>query len=1153
MAYRPTNDVKENIIHRNTIFESQGMVSCCTCGHCIEKTQNSTLILNNFKPAPPIINEKSIGSTIIEFSDYISPSSNLGSGEYVLSPDTVQQNLSIRSLADGLIYYPFLNCNGTGSVSLYDRAWGLSVIENNFFTKPVKTYQVEVQSFNYWTPGYPFLSDFYRRERFGEIFDYDTVFGYQFWPKSLVDNTKSNFEWYEKSETGCTQEQINAFALQYNENTSPPNPPSTNTGSLENYFSYINNNDFSVEGFKEYASCSNNIVSLMNPSYFLDVSSYQFSYQHPDYVFLNSVENIYPGPSKPETPISNIFNVVTQWAYDSKNKKMFDPYKGGYVLKDFQINKYGDFSSSLTLLPVYEVRNKKITNKLEILGRGIFDYTLLPPPYDCQCLFKQWTQVFDQEEIIVSYKSIGTSIKSVFPSIYGNNQELIDYKVNGSFSDLYSFVDISGNPNSPKGSPVEEISFGVNKVKNLFSDSYSDVMDQPYVPLKYTASKTNRTQISSSTDSSGKTTLTIKNILWTGKTLLTKQYAHVLGKNVPRLADGKTIPMYYQAILKGGFESDAVISFQSVPLCSQNNIIDRLKRITKLRVNFENYKKILQNYMSNYDAALQFVNATPAVLDLNYYGNVLNTLEFHLGFHVFDQGVYYRQSVWNYNTYVLEFNNIEFFPPNINSENEFIVKNKYSYQSNSPITNYFDFSIIEKNIIEIDPPELMTYIEKPGRVYPDFGVPDKFKSALLINGNADVWKTGNEVNFIGLDYLVTNGGSGYTSVPMVTFSGGGGTGASAYATISNGKVVSITTINKGKNYISNKNVIISGGGGSGATAIDISFTPFYSIFLEEIKNEKQTAGQSLIRIATTLENANNGIYIPNVGLDSLYKEKSLSVKFLSKYKDISLENLPRYENVNLNDPVPNNVNANIINAYYSKESEWKNDFNGILNFSFSSFSSYPNYPNGSGLNISFKDADGSIIRNYDYLYYFSSSNNYFSNKQNQFFETISLSPLKIKYKNVKFDAYGGDLNLYNYPVLFNYAYKTKDYSPLSVPKVIITPMNPILNYYNSFVGLSTPGFQCDVVLEEIVDEFIQEALPVEFNQILEGVEYIQTSNLMNARKPLQMINPEKCEHIGKVIDRKDCNCPKKWIRECDIHGKTDWKKCMTCKDFKLSE
>ena len=71
MAYRPTNNIQENIIHRNTIFDSQGLVSCCTCGYCIKKTEDATLLITNFKQAQPIINEQSIGSTIIEFSDYM--------------------------------------------------------------------------------------------------------------------------------------------------------------------------------------------------------------------------------------------------------------------------------------------------------------------------------------------------------------------------------------------------------------------------------------------------------------------------------------------------------------------------------------------------------------------------------------------------------------------------------------------------------------------------------------------------------------------------------------------------------------------------------------------------------------------------------------------------------------------------------------------------------------------------------------------------------------------------------------------------------------------------------------------------------------------------------------------------------------------------
>ena len=61
-------------------------------------------------------------------------------------------------------------------------------------------------------------------------------------------------------------------------------------------------------------------------------------------------------------------------------------------------------------------------------------------------------------------------------------------------------------------------------------------------------------------------------------------------------------------------------------------------------------------------------------------------------------------------------------------------------------------------------------------------------------------------------------GSGYTSAPTVTFSGGGGSGAAATAHIAGGKVVRYTVTNRGSNYTSVPTVTVSGGGGSGARA-----------------------------------------------------------------------------------------------------------------------------------------------------------------------------------------------------------------------------------------------------------------------------------------------------------------------------------------------
>ena len=80
-------------------------------------------------------------------------------------------------------------------------------------------------------------------------------------------------------------------------------------------------------------------------------------------------------------------------------------------------------------------------------------------------------------------------------------------------------------------------------------------------------------------------------------------------------------------------------------------------------------------------------------------------------------------------------------------------------------------------------------------------------------------------SFTGVDeILVTNGGSGYTTTPIVTITGDG-TGATAEAVVVNQKVQSIVITNRGLNY-SRAVVSINGGSGFGATAIVVLNTRF---------------------------------------------------------------------------------------------------------------------------------------------------------------------------------------------------------------------------------------------------------------------------------------------------------------------------------------
>jgi hypothetical protein len=81
-------------------------------------------------------------------------------------------------------------------------------------------------------------------------------------------------------------------------------------------------------------------------------------------------------------------------------------------------------------------------------------------------------------------------------------------------------------------------------------------------------------------------------------------------------------------------------------------------------------------------------------------------------------------------------------------------------------------------------------------------------------------KIGNPFDVVGRlqNITVDAGGTGYTSAPTVSFSGGGGSGAKAVATVSGGAVTSVEFTQRGHGYTSAPSVSFSGGGGSGASA-----------------------------------------------------------------------------------------------------------------------------------------------------------------------------------------------------------------------------------------------------------------------------------------------------------------------------------------------
>jgi len=64
---------------------------------------------------------------------------------------------------------------------------------------------------------------------------------------------------------------------------------------------------------------------------------------------------------------------------------------------------------------------------------------------------------------------------------------------------------------------------------------------------------------------------------------------------------------------------------------------------------------------------------------------------------------------------------------------------------------------------------------------------------------------------------ITTGGNGYTSAPTVSFTGEGGSGATGTAVVSNGVIQTVSITTGGTGYTSAPTVSFTGGGGSGAT------------------------------------------------------------------------------------------------------------------------------------------------------------------------------------------------------------------------------------------------------------------------------------------------------------------------------------------------
>lgn len=149
---------------------------------------------------------------------------------------------------------------------------------------------------------------------------------------------------------------------------------------------------------------------------------------------------------------------------------------------------------------------------------------------------------------------------------------------------------------------------------------------------------------------------------------------------------------------------------------------------------------------------------------------------------------------------------------------------------------------------------------------------DDYNSEYVVTGTTNITSIQTKTNNDNVGKIVatkmTAQGSGYTTKPTVTITGGGGTGATATAEIGRGgKVIAISITNGGSGYTSNPTITISGGGGTGATAtavfgmknytgrkITLQFEGVLTVNISGMNSSYTAAGGSTL----TLEGRKNG-------------------------------------------------------------------------------------------------------------------------------------------------------------------------------------------------------------------------------------------------------------------------------------------------------
>ena len=137
----------------------------------------------------------------------------------------------------------------------------------------------------------------------------------------------------------------------------------------------------------------------------------------------------------------------------------------------------------------------------------------------------------------------------------------------------------------------------------------------------------------------------------------------------------------------------------------------------------------------------------------------------------------------------------------------------YRTQIREYLLDYEGLETLNAGMSDFDFPSVY---DKGVGAYRTLNINDPIDLALINSTSRRDWY--NNYKYQIQDIVLTSGGTGYTSAPRVNLVGGGGTGATAQATVLNGSITRVDLITPGIGYTSTPQVVFVGGNGSGASA-----------------------------------------------------------------------------------------------------------------------------------------------------------------------------------------------------------------------------------------------------------------------------------------------------------------------------------------------